>query len=93
MSPRPGSPRRQAAKISGPAWPWSPWKWAASRSGTAPSSRLASTGALPPDQNERLVAAITRPAGAPPAPPALISADWNTECADRIPAAGKWPPR
>jgi hypothetical protein len=38
------------------------------------SSRLASAGALPPDQNQRLVAASTRLAGAPPA---LISADWN----------------
>ena len=37
--------------------------------------------ALRADQNERLVAAITRPAGAPPA---LIGADWNTECADRV---------
>jgi hypothetical protein len=60
------------------------------------SSRLASAGALPPDQNQRLVAASTRLAGAPPA---LISADWNgadwngadwnTECADRIPSAGR----
>ncbi len=37
------------------------------------------------DQNERLVAAVTRPAGEPPA---LIGADWNTECADRIRVAG-----
>jgi len=37
------------------------------------------------DQNERLVAAVTRPAGEPPA---LIGADWNTECADRIPVVG-----
>ncbi len=37
------------------------------------------------DQNERLVAAVTRPAAEPPA---LIGADWNTEGADRIPAAG-----
>jgi endonuclease/exonuclease/phosphatase family metal-dependent hydrolase len=36
------------------------------------------------DQNERLVAAITRPEGQPPA---LVGADWNTECADRIPPA------
>jgi len=43
--------------------------------------------ALRADQNERLVAAITRPAGAPPA---LIGADWNTECADRILVAGRW---
>jgi len=33
------------------------------------------------DQNERLVAAVTRPAGVPPT---LIGADWNTECADRV---------
>jgi endonuclease/exonuclease/phosphatase family metal-dependent hydrolase len=39
------------------------------------------------DQNERLVAAVTRPAGEPPA---LIGADWNTECADRIFSAGRW---
>jgi endonuclease/exonuclease/phosphatase family metal-dependent hydrolase len=40
------------------------------------------------DQNERLVAAITRPGG----PPALIGADWNTECADRVADAdGSWP--
>ncbi len=43
--------------------------------------------ALRADQNERLVAAITRPAGAPPA---LIGADWNTECADRIASGGRW---
>jgi endonuclease/exonuclease/phosphatase family metal-dependent hydrolase len=43
--------------------------------------------ALRADQNERLVAAITRPEGEPPA---LIGADWNTECADRIPSAGTW---
>ena len=43
--------------------------------------------ALRADQNERLVAAITRPAGAPPA---LIGADWNTECADRIASDGRW---
>ena len=35
------------------------------------------------DQNERLVAAITRPEGEPPT---LVGADWNTECADRIQA-------
>ncbi len=35
------------------------------------------------DQNERLVAAITRPEGEPPA---LVGADWNTECADRVPS-------
>jgi endonuclease/exonuclease/phosphatase family metal-dependent hydrolase len=40
--------------------------------------------ALRADQNERLVAAITRPEGQPPA---LVGADWNTECADRIPPA------
>jgi hypothetical protein len=39
------------------------------------------------DQNERLVAAITRPGGLPPA---LVGADWNTESADRIPSAGTW---
>src|SRR5580704_5065496 len=33
------------------------------------------------DQNERLVAAVTRPAGEPPM---LVGADWNTESADRI---------
>jgi hypothetical protein len=33
------------------------------------------------DQNERLVAAISRPEGQPPA---LVGADWNTECADRV---------
>ena len=38
------------------------------------------------DQNERLVAAVTRPQ----ATPTLIGADWNTESADRIPAAGGW---
>jgi endonuclease/exonuclease/phosphatase family metal-dependent hydrolase len=43
--------------------------------------------ALRADQNERLVAAITRPEGEPPA---LIGADWNTECADRVPRAGRW---
>jgi endonuclease/exonuclease/phosphatase family metal-dependent hydrolase len=43
--------------------------------------------ALRADQNERLVAAITRSAGAPPA---LIGADWNTECADRIASDGRW---
>ena len=43
--------------------------------------------ALRADQNERLVAAITRPEGEPPA---LVGADWNTECADRIPVEGRW---
>ncbi len=43
--------------------------------------------ALRADQNERLVAAITRPEGEPPA---LVGADWNTECADRIPVDGRW---
>ena len=38
------------------------------------------------DQNERLVAAVTRPQPEP----ALIGADWNTESADRIPVAGEW---
>jgi endonuclease/exonuclease/phosphatase family metal-dependent hydrolase len=37
--------------------------------------------ALRADQNERLVAAVTRPAGGPPA---LIGADWNAESADRV---------
>ena len=39
------------------------------------------------DQNERLVAAATRPPGGPPT---LIGADWNTECADRIRAGQRW---
>jgi endonuclease/exonuclease/phosphatase family metal-dependent hydrolase len=39
------------------------------------------------DQNERLVAAVTRPSGEPPA---LVGADWNTECADRILAGRAW---
>ncbi len=34
------------------------------------------------DQNERLVAAVTRPRGEPPV---LVGADWNTESADRRP--------
>jgi len=34
------------------------------------------------DQNERLVAAVTRSQGS--ASPALIGADWNAECADRV---------
>ena len=38
------------------------------------------------DQNERLVAAVTRPAGEP----ALVGADWNTESADRVLSAGTW---
>jgi endonuclease/exonuclease/phosphatase family metal-dependent hydrolase len=38
-------------------------------------------------QNERLIGAISRPAGAAPA---LIGADWNTECADRVLADGAW---
>ncbi|MBV9451158.1 MAG: endonuclease/exonuclease/phosphatase family protein [Streptosporangiaceae bacterium] len=38
-------------------------------------------------QNERLVAAIARPAGAAPA---LIGADWNSECADRVLVDGAW---
>ncbi len=38
-------------------------------------------------QNERLVAAVTRPPGRPPA---LIGADWNTECADRVLVDGQW---
>jgi endonuclease/exonuclease/phosphatase family metal-dependent hydrolase len=43
--------------------------------------------ALRADQNERLVAAITRPEGEPAT---LVGADWNTECADRILTAGTW---
>ena len=39
------------------------------------------------DQNARLVAAITRTSGEPPA---LVGADWNTECADRILAGQTW---
>jgi endonuclease/exonuclease/phosphatase family metal-dependent hydrolase len=39
------------------------------------------------DQNERLVAAVTRPAGQPPV---LVGADWNTECADRILTGQTW---
>ena len=39
------------------------------------------------DQNERLVAAITRPASEPPT---LVGADWNTECADRILVGQRW---
>ena len=39
------------------------------------------------DQNERLVAAVTRPAGEPPV---LVGADWNTECADRVLAGQAW---
>ncbi len=43
--------------------------------------------ALRADQNERLVAAVTRPDGEPPA---AIGADWNTECADRIWSGQSW---
>jgi len=43
--------------------------------------------ALRADQNERLVAAVTRPAGEPPV---LVGADWNTECADRILTGQTW---
>jgi hypothetical protein len=39
------------------------------------------------DQNERLVAAITRTDGQTPA---LVGADWNTECADRIQVGETW---
>ena len=38
------------------------------------------------DQNERLVAAITRPASEP----TLVGADWNTESADRVFSGGRW---
>jgi endonuclease/exonuclease/phosphatase family metal-dependent hydrolase len=43
--------------------------------------------AMRADQNERLVAAVTRPAGEPPV---LVGADWNTECADRILTGQTW---
>jgi endonuclease/exonuclease/phosphatase family metal-dependent hydrolase len=44
------------------------------------------------DQNERLVASLTRPAGRPPTVvPAVVGADWNTECADRVPDGDSWP--
>ena len=39
------------------------------------------------DQNERLVAAVTRPVGEAPV---LVGADWNSECADRIPDGQAW---
>jgi endonuclease/exonuclease/phosphatase family metal-dependent hydrolase len=41
------------------------------------------------DQNEVLVALLTRPRGGPPT---LVGADWNTECADRVrdEATGAW---
>jgi endonuclease/exonuclease/phosphatase family metal-dependent hydrolase len=39
------------------------------------------------DQNERLVAAVTRTDGGTPA---LVGADWNAECADRILAGETW---
>ena len=39
------------------------------------------------DQNERLVAAITR---SEDEPPALVGADWNTVCADRILVGQMW---
>ena len=41
------------------------------------------------DQNEVLVALLTRPRGVPPT---LVGADWNTECADRVldEATGDW---
>lgn len=42
--------------------------------------------ALRADQNERLVAALSRPRGEP----VLVGGDWNTECADRIASAGRW---
>lgn len=41
------------------------------------------------DQNERLVAAVTRPRGEPPV---LVGADWNTESADRVPAGPLYEP-
>jgi len=39
------------------------------------------------EQNERLVAAVTRPPGEPPV---LVGADWNTECADRVLTGPTW---
>jgi endonuclease/exonuclease/phosphatase family metal-dependent hydrolase len=39
------------------------------------------------EQNERVVAAVTRPAGEPPV---LVGADWNTDCADRILTGQTW---
>jgi endonuclease/exonuclease/phosphatase family metal-dependent hydrolase len=39
------------------------------------------------DQNERLIAAVTRTDGRTPA---LVGADWNTECADRIQVGETW---
>jgi endonuclease/exonuclease/phosphatase family metal-dependent hydrolase len=42
--------------------------------------------ALRADQNERLVAAVTRPSSEP----TLVGADWNTESADRVLSAGIW---
>ena len=39
------------------------------------------------DQNERLVAAVTR---LPGEPPVLVGADWNTECADRVLTGQAW---
>jgi endonuclease/exonuclease/phosphatase family metal-dependent hydrolase len=41
------------------------------------------------DQNERLVAAVTRPRGEPPV---LVGADWNTESADRDQAGALYEP-
>jgi endonuclease/exonuclease/phosphatase family metal-dependent hydrolase len=41
------------------------------------------------DQNERLVAAVTRPRDEPPV---LVGADWNTESADRGPAGALYEP-
>jgi endonuclease/exonuclease/phosphatase family metal-dependent hydrolase len=41
------------------------------------------------DQNVRLIAAVTRPAGEPPV---LVGADWNSESADRIPDGQAWKP-
>jgi endonuclease/exonuclease/phosphatase family metal-dependent hydrolase len=38
-------------------------------------------------QNERLLAAVTRPPGGVPT---LIGADWNTDCADRVLVDGAW---
>jgi endonuclease/exonuclease/phosphatase family metal-dependent hydrolase len=41
------------------------------------------------DQNERLVAAVTRPGGETPV---LVGADWNTESADRVPPGTLYEP-
>ncbi len=40
------------------------------------------------DQNERLIAALAAGTSRNRSCPAVVGADWNTECADRIPARG-----